>query len=174
MKINLKTQKEKKKFSFNMGWKRFRELAAESDPGFRLDSVEVEGELERAQGNWILRGNFKADLQVDCCRCLEEARLPIGADFRYILLPAVPEDPEREELSGDDMDVVFCEDDLFDLDPIVYEQVMLQAPMKPLCRDECGGLCPRCGVNLNIDSCLCPAETWNTAFSVLKSMKANK
>lgn len=151
------------------------ELAG-SDPGLMLEPVGVEGELERAQGNWILRGKLNTVAYVSCCRCLEEARLPIGADFRYILLsaPREQEEQDQEELSQDDVDVVFCEDDLFDLDPIVYEQVMLQVPMKPLCRDECCGLCPRCGANLNNGSCSCPAEKWNTAFSVLKNLKINK
>ncbi|HQP29583.1 MAG TPA: DUF177 domain-containing protein, partial [Syntrophales bacterium] len=61
--------------------------------------------------------------------------------------------------------------DTLDLDPIVYEQILLQIPLKILCREDCRGLCPHCGANLNDGPCRCPEEAVDGRFSALKKLK---
>ncbi len=119
----------------------------------------------------ILSGNLETTAFLSCCRCLEAAEVPIRTDFRYILIPASQEEQEQEELSADDVDTIYYRDDLLDMEPIIFEQVVLQLPMKPLCREDCRGLCLRCGADLNCNACVCLPEPLNTAFSVLKDLK---
>ena len=62
------------------------------------------------------------------------------------------------ELTAEEMDVEFLKDDRLDLSGLLRESVLLNLPIQPLCRAECRGLCPRCGVNLNDTSCQCRSQ----------------
>ncbi len=171
LKIHLNIQQERRSFRFNLDKNWFLHLLSESEPGLQLDALTVDCELIQAQGTKILAGSLETTATLSCCRCLEDAVIPIRADFRYILIPESQEEHDREELTADDVDTIFYRDDLLDMEPIIFEQVVLQLPMKPLCREDCQGLCLRCGANLNNDACVCPTEPANTVFSALKDYK---
>jgi len=79
-------------------------------------------------------------------------------------------EPVPEEEAEDD-DRYFYQGDHLDLAPMLREHVILAAPMQPICREECAGLCPRCGQDLNEGPCQCPAEPVPTAFRVIRNMK---
>jgi uncharacterized protein len=103
------------------------------------------GESLRAEGRVAMRG------AVRCARCLERAEWQTEEDFavdlverRLELAPA-----EGEEDRDDTLDVVYVDDDLLDLPELAAQQVLLALPMRVLCRDDCAGLCPRCGGNRN-------------------------
>lgn len=74
-----------------------------------------------------------------------------------------------EEAEGDDR--YFYQGDHVELAPMLREHVILAAPMQPLCREECAGLCARCGKDLNEGPCQCPAEAPPTAIRVIRSTK---
>ena len=61
--------------------------------------------------------------------------------------------------------------EIIDLVPLITEQIILQVPMKALCGETCRGLCPRCGVNLNLASCNCRNEDIDPRLAVLKNVK---
>ena len=75
---------------------------------------------------------------------------------------------EKED-EGDDR--YFYQGDHVELAPMLREHVILSAPMRPLCREECAGLCARCGKDLNEGPCQCPAEAPATAIRVIRSTK---
>lgn len=79
-------------------------------------------------------------------------------------------EPASEEDAEDD-DRYFYQGDHVDLAPMLREHVILAAPMQPLCREDCAGLCPRCGKDLNEGPCQCPTEPAPTAFRVIRNMK---
>lgn len=144
---------------------------AEQGLGFHLGTVEASVNLKKIHQALYLEGNIRATARMDCSRCLETAVLPIAASFKYILKPLQAENHEEKELSADDLDFAFYENELIDLDPLIAEQVMLQAPMKALCREECRGLCPHCGVSLNKESCRCHDERIDSRLAILKKLK---
>ena len=148
-----------------------RIFAEKKIPGFSLNRIDVSATLKRIQQTLYLKGNLRTVVEVDCSRCLEGARLPIDALFTYVLTPAQAEQPEEKELSAEDLDFVYYQDDLVDLDPLIVEQIMLQIPMKVLCREDCRGLCPHCGVNLNTDCCQCREERIDSRLAILKKLK---
>lgn len=154
------------RFTKEGGW--FSHLIEGAEPGFNLSPVVVVCELARAVGAWVLSGRLETTARLGCSRCLEETSIPILTDFRYALVPPPEQEPSQEELSPDELDFIFCEGDSLDLDPIIFEQIVLQLPMKALCRDDCRGLCHHCGTNLNNSSCSCNPKLINTGFSVLK------
>lgn len=79
-------------------------------------------------------------------------------------------EPVSEEDAEDD-DRYFYQGDQVDLAPMLREHVILAAPMQPLCREDCAGLCARCGKDLNEGPCQCPAEPAQTAFRIIRNMK---
>ena len=112
-----------------------------------------------------------ASAEAPCCRCLETSRLPLQATFKYTFSPAPSEPQEEMELNAEDLELAYYEEDTIDLDRVIYEQIMLQMPIKPLCRETCKGLCPHCGINLNLASCHCEAETFDERLAVLKKFR---
>ncbi|HEX8751342.1 MAG TPA: DUF177 domain-containing protein [Nitrospira sp.] len=80
-----------------------------------------------------------------------------------------PEAQTEEEAEGDDR--YFYQGDHVELAPMLREHIILAAPMRPLCREECAGLCARCGKDLNEGPCQCPAEAPATAIRVIRSTK---
>jgi len=78
---------------------------------------------------------------------------------------------QEDELSTEDLEYGYYQDDVIDLDNLIFEQVMLQIPIKILCTDTCKGLCPHCGMNLNTASCSCHAEFIDERLAVLKKIR---
>jgi len=59
------------------------------------------------------------------------------------------------ELRPDDLDIYYYDGDEINLDPLIYDEVLLNLPIRPLCREDCAGLCHICGKNKNVESCAC-------------------
>ena len=102
------------------------------------------------------------------------SRQPVAATFKCTFAPPPAESQEELELSADDLDFAYYEEDTIDLDVLVFEQVLLQIPIKPLCKDDCKGLCPHCGINLNVASCGCKSEDFDERLAVLKKFKVQQ
>ena len=78
---------------------------------------------------------------------------------------------DEQELSAEDIDFMDYEDETIDLDPIVYEQIVMHIPIKALCSVSCRGLCPHCGINLNQENCQCRNQQVDERFAILKKLK---
>lgn len=112
-----------------------------------------------------------------CSRCLAPAVMPIISDFTltYTSGPLGISDEETGdeiELSAEEMNLISFHGDAIDLATEIQEQIIIALPVKPLCRQECQGLCPRCGADLNQQSCVCEPEVFNPRFDVLKKLKS--
>jgi uncharacterized protein len=109
-----------------------------------------------------LRGRLSGTVEIDCARCLERYAIPLGQELDLFYLPRAAEQPEAQEeeveLSDRDVVVGYYDADRLDLGEVLREQVLLALPLKPLCREDCRGLCPRCGRNRNVSPCGCPPE----------------
>jgi len=157
-------------FSKDESWS--REIFPEEEKlNYSLNSVEVSAVLKRIRETLYLEGDIQTVVEMGCSRCLEAARLPINASFKYVLTPAHAEHQEEKELCTEDLDFVYYQDDLIDLDPLIAEQIILQIPMKVLCQEDCKGLCPHCGINRNTGSCQCHEEQIDSRLAILKKLK---
>ena len=74
------------------------------------------------------------------------------------------------DVSRENDDYIFIEDNKLDLLPPVEEQMMLEMPSKTLCREDCLGLCPKCGKNLNEGPCTCEKHETDPRLAVLKTL----
>jgi uncharacterized protein len=140
-------------------------------PDFVLEKVYVDCLITMTSGTAFIKGLFSAIIVICCSRCLERASLPIGSDFAYTLIPAKAETREDLELTPEELEISYYQDDFIDLAPIIYEQMILQIPMKALCSEECKGLCLHCGTNLNTSSCNCHLNVVNDRMAVLKKFR---
>ncbi len=111
------------------------------------------------------------ELELPCSRCLEPFRLPVAApfDLRYLPASAVSSDGERE-VDDEDLETSYYENDAIDLNGLMREQFYLALPMKPLCQDDCRGLCPQCGTNLNTGNCSCAPVWEDPRLAALKNL----
>lgn len=135
---------------------------------FTLDEVQVVCQIRRLEQTAFLNGTVATVIRTACSRCLEQAELPVNVPFRYTLMPAAEDRMEEVELTEEDLEYGVYDGEIIDCDPLIYEQIVLQIPMKVLCRDDCRGLCPQCGANLNLGACSCPEKAGDERLAVLK------
>ena len=141
---------------------------------FRIRPADVAVTIHKVLDAVTLDIRVETSLDLDCGRCLESFLLPVRSGFRYTLVPSRAPEGRKEELSDEDISFGHYQDDLIDLDSLVFEQILLQVPMKPLCVETCRGLCVRCGVNLNTESCACKPGAVDGRLDALKTFKARK
>jgi uncharacterized protein len=134
--------------------------------------VKVRIEISRSGSRFFLEGGLEGVIQVSCDRCLVPFSRGLKTDFSLYLTPP-PEGLDRAEIEllEEDMEVHFVRDDEVDLDDIIREQIYLALPLKNICDENCLGLCPKCGCNLNREKCECELEKGHPGLSVLKNLK---
>jgi uncharacterized protein len=125
--------------------------------------------IERSEdGSVHIRGSFQARLWLECGRCLERYCLSLDEELDLFYLPHMAgmranEEEEEVDLSDREMVVAYYDGDRLALGDILREQCVLSVPMKPLCREDCRGLCAVCGISRNRKSCECPSPFENSS-----------
>ena len=134
--------------------------------------LELGFDVEKDKALFRLIGRVRTVLELSCGRCVEPLRLPVDASFdvRYHPQSEAVEPAGEHEVGEGDLDDAYYRDDQIDLDELVQEQLYLVLPMKPLCRDDCRGLCPECGTNLNTGTCNCRHEWTDPRLEALKGL----
>jgi uncharacterized protein len=135
------------------------------------DAFVVHIDISKQGSMFVLDGNLSGNIVMQCDRCLEPYNRPLKADFRLFLTtaPAIDGTPVELELAEEDLSVEYITGDEIHLDGIAREQIFLSLPIKSLCRDDCSGLCPVCGSNLNKTSCTCRVAEGHPGLSRLKA-----
>ena len=149
------------------------EVEGDADAYQIVAPVELEFDIHKDKDKFRLLGRVRAQLELTCSRCIEAYRFPIDAEFdqRYLPASAVSADAETE-VGDDDLETSYYSDDQIDLNELMREQFYLALPMKPLCREDCKGLCPHCGTNLNTGTCDCAAVWEDPRLAALKAIKS--
>jgi uncharacterized protein len=119
-----------------------------------------------------LKGKLETDLEVACARCLELVVLPLKRSFDLLYRP-LGTDAGHEELSVTDAEaeIGYYEGEGLLLEDTLREQVLLSVPLKALCREDCKGLCPHCGRNLNEGECSCTEQMEDPRWAALKEIR---
>jgi len=139
------------------------DVHVEGEESFTLEGGRLRCRLEKGEEDSVhIRGELEARLRLQCGRCLESFALPADHEVDLFYLPHRAEDDMEEEdeveLADHEMVVAYYQGDRLDLGEMIREQLILGLPMKRVCREDCRGLCPACGVNRNTSLCECPAE----------------
>ena len=126
----------------------------------------------RAGTELFIEGELTAMTAASCARCAEPFVTPSTRSFRYVLIPRalVSKDDDRE----DDLEFAVYDGDEVDVTPLVQEQVLLALPTRPLCKEECRGLCSQCGVNLNEHQCGCQTGQAEPRMAFLRTLKLSR
>ena len=149
-------------------------VSDQADPVACVQDIQVTCQVRRLAENVFLEGSIDTVLELTCCRCLEAALLPVKTAFRYALEPLPERQSPEMELGSEDLESGYYEEDIIELEQLVLEQILLQIPIRVLCTENCRGLCPHCGMNLNQETCRCQDTAIDSRFAVLKNMKIQK
>jgi uncharacterized protein len=162
-----------KELSLDLGKEWFARWRDE-DPDLEFAAGAITGNvrLEKHGHDILVRGRLQGHLELTCSRCLEVFVAPVAVDFDLLLAPA-PDAlaADSEELSSADLDLDFYHGETVDLEEILREQIILAVPLKPLCLENCRGLCPRCGADLNRETCSCQPEESDSLLAPLAKLK---
>lgn len=142
-----------------------------------VGNVRLTVDVHKDKDQFRLVGHLDGTLQLVCSRCLEPYPWPVSTDFDLLYLPHAVNRGEGEvEIEEDDLTTAYYRDETIDLGLLIREQFYLALPMKPLCKPDCGGWCPVCGVNRNTGTCTCEATWRDPRLAVLKDLqkKTNK
>ena len=135
------------------------------------DTVTLDLDVRKDGSTYRVVGRLDATLELGCSRCLEPCRVVVGVGVDLLYLPALEDTGEAEvRIEESDLTSAFYQDDQIDLVQLMHEQFQLALPMKPLCGDDCLGLCTVCGGNRNTTTCQC-VECWeDPRFAALKNL----
>jgi uncharacterized protein len=154
------------------------------DPLVSIGPIRMRGTVTFIDPEYHLDAEIPLSAELACGRCLEpyrfEETLPVRLRLRK--RPEPPRRPEKArpgapaeevelEVDASDLDVVLYDEPVVPFDDIVREQVLMAIPMKPLCREDCRGLCPECGADWNSGDCACEKIKIDPRLEVLKGLK---
>jgi uncharacterized protein len=143
------------------------------DDDFRVaEPIALAFDIFKDKLQFRLVGTVKTTLALACSRCLEPYTLPVDQRFDLRYQPHAQNTGEGErEIEEDDLTTAFYANDEIDLGQLMREQFYLALPMKPLCSDDCKGLCPACGANLNRTTCDCSRSWEDPRLAALKELR---
>lgn len=118
----------------------------------------------------LVTGTVEVELETECSRCLASIREAMNLEVCVVYHPADEVDSAKHELHDDEMDMGFYQGDELDLQELIREQITLNKQMKPLCKEDCKGICPKCGVDLNAGTCTCIQKETDPRLEVLRKL----
>ena len=141
-----------------------------SEGDFKVNVKSYRADFLPTDAGLYLDLGFEYEFAAPCDRCLEETT-GFGSERSGIQLSkAEKEAKEEKELSDDDMGIIYVDEDEIDLDEIIRQEVIFYLPVRMVCGEDCKGLCPECGENLNTGSCKCEKAV-DPRWSALKNIK---
>jgi uncharacterized protein len=131
--------------------------------------------LSNTLGEIRVKGHATVEMEADCDRCLETAKLPLDNDFDLFYRPEPETKGHRsgEEVAIDDGEaqIAFYEGAGLELNDILREHILLSLPMQYVCSEACKGICPVCGRNRNQGDCGCREQLVDERWAALKNLK---
>lgn len=144
-------------------WEGLKGFSVEAGPGGHLL-------VRKRGGDVIVQGEVRTTLRFECSRCLEGFPYQVQTTVSQLLRPRGKDRAQAKEieLAPDDLECGTYDGEELLLDSVVEEHLLLSLPMRPLCDEDCRGLCPGCGGNRNHGECGCPDGSQKTPFDSLK------
>ncbi|NMM65655.1 DUF177 domain-containing protein [Clostridium sp. P21] len=127
-----------------------------------LQPIKFNGTLSKIGDMLTLNGTISTLLELTCSRCLEK--------FNYAVDMTIEEQFTNNDEANRDDDIIFINSDTIDITEIIENNIIVELPIKRLCREDCKGLCHKCGVNLNSATCQCDNDDIDPRLAKLKDM----
>jgi uncharacterized protein len=148
-----------------------QELPAEDpiwqDAGFQLaEPLSVQLEAQQAGHDVIVRGRLQGSVALSCRRCLEPVTAPVVEDVSLVFRPGL----SRVEAEAEEVYALPERGEDLDLSDAIRELLVLAYPQYGMCREDCRGLCPQCGTNLNQETCDCAPAHADPRWAALRRL----
>jgi uncharacterized protein len=139
----------------------------------RADLVEEHHGKHQVIQDIRVKGKLATEIELNCARCLEPIAQDVKREFDLLYRPQGA-DAGRDEMSVTDAEaeIGYYEGEGILLEDVVREQVLLAVPVKVTCREDCKGLCPQCGKNLNEGVCSCDTTAEEPRWDALKEIRS--
>jgi len=155
-------------------WQETRSIPVESlqrTQLLELGDIGWDGEVSRTSSGFLLKARVEYSQTLECPRCLGASGIDVKTKIKLAIEPKSDElFVEELELGKSDLGVLYLEGEILDTDPILTEQIQLNIPMRQLCRQDCEGLCPQCGIDRNVESCECE-EVGDPRWAALTALR---
>lgn len=151
----------------------FSESAEEMDisvTGVKFPSpIDVDLSIALSGDELICQGEVYTEVEVECSRCLELFDLPVRERLQFVvqMIDSLVVDIDEDT---DDFEMIPKSQTFIDISDRVRDSIVLKISMKPLCNEDCKGLCPMCGVNLNDSECDCMPDKKDERWDALKNL----
>lgn len=131
---------------------------------------------KKDQNKVTLTGTVHAEMGVCCDRCLELYTKDVESDFQVIFEMSEHDSWHVKDLecTAEDLDIIALDAPEIDLFDILRQQLFLSLPVKRICNTHCKGICADCGINLNLETCICSQARSSSPFAVLSKLKESK
>ncbi len=148
------------------------ELSVKLNDNVEPDVAHASLSISRIKKRVLVEGSIKVDTTVLCGRCLNEYSSALDLTFREEYNPVEEISKEdAHELTDAEMGLGFYQGDEIDLAELVEEQILLMVPMKPLCKEDCAGICSMCGQDFNEKRCECKIDEVDPRLAPLQQLK---
>jgi uncharacterized protein len=125
--------------------------------------------LFRQNTQVYVTAQLKTEIEIECGKCLEKFEATLNASFEVQY--RITSDPEKVDWLDEDLGVRYYTGEHINIAEDVYQALVVEIPLWPICSEDCRGLCPQCGHNLNLGDCNCqPLEPKSPQFAVLQEL----
>lgn len=142
---------------------------------FEVETISCTGRVEYVSPGFLLTASLTYAHAMECTRCLKPLRESVEQTLEVLLMTPRERDesaPQEDlQLDRGQLSVGTLEEEEVETSTLVFELVQLQVPMKPLCREDCAGLCPRCGSDRNETPDCCQEKGYDSRWSGLEGLK---
>lgn len=145
----------------------------------RADLIEERHDAKTVVADIRVQGGYSGEFETACARCLTPVRLPLAGKFDLIFRPlgadadagaVVGHNSAERSISAAETEIGYYQKSGLLLEDVLREQALLALPPRTLCREDCKGLCPRCGRDLNTESCACDPAPSDARWSALSDI----
>jgi len=137
--------------------------------------VQGQVRLMRTNRSILVKGTFNTVVELTCSRCLGQFECPLKMSIEEEYFPTADVNTGAAIAVPDELgSFTIDENHILDLTEAVRQYALLAVPMKPLCKENCAGLCPVCGQNLNQGPCGCPSRETDPRWAELSKLKKEK
>ncbi len=132
------------------------------------EPIEVDVSVTKTGDEIIVQGRLSTKAGMDCSRCLERFEMPVSSKLQFVIQLLELNTPQDSD--DDDFVILPKTTQEYDLSGRVREAIMLELPLKSLCKESCNGLCPMCGTNLNESKCECTPDKTDERWESLRQL----
>ncbi|HWO43471.1 MAG TPA: DUF177 domain-containing protein [Candidatus Eisenbacteria bacterium] len=137
--------------------------------------IDVALTYYRAGADLFFEGAFRGSFEGHCSRCLRRYTFTLDSPFDFVLAPGPGTAGKKMgELTRDELGLSQYSGEEINLSPLIREQVLLALPTRPLCDENCRGLCSQCGANLNVEACACSSGAHDPRMSIFRTLKVGR